>query len=68
MKHAIIDRARMLTVDEVAEKLALSTKSIRRAIADGDLPHHRFGGAIRISPEDLDAYRSRARGGSGRKS
>ncbi len=68
MTIKILQPARMLTVEEVAELLALSTKSIRRAIADGLLPHFRFGGAIRVAPEDLDAYRNRSRGGTARKS
>jgi excisionase family DNA binding protein len=68
MKNTIVQPARMLTVDDVAQRLSLSTKSIRRAIADGELQHYRFGGAIRVAPEDLDVCRNRSRGGPTRKS
>jgi excisionase family DNA binding protein len=46
----------MLTVDQVAEHLAISTKTVRRWIADGRLSVHRIGRQLRISGPDLQAF------------
>jgi len=43
------------TAAEVAERLNLSVRTIRRMIADGRLPIVRIGGSIRIRPETLAA-------------
>lgn len=42
-----------LTVKQVAAKLQLSEKTIRRAISDERLGHTKFGDAIRIFPAQL---------------
>jgi excisionase family DNA binding protein len=47
---------RLLQLKEVAEILAVSVKTVRRAISAGDLPIHRFGRLLRISENDLAAY------------
>ena len=52
---------RLLTVDDVAEVLGLSTKTVRRRIHDGDIPAHRPGRAIRITETDLLAYIDRTK-------
>ena len=39
-----------------AAELNVSQKHLRRAIARGELKHHRFGRAVRIAREDLEAY------------
>lgn len=49
-------RSPMLTVDQVAEHLAISTKTVRRWIIDGRLNVHRFGPQLRISERDLQAF------------
>ena len=46
----------MLTVEQVANSLNVSTKTIRRMIQSEVLRHHRIGRAVRISTEDLRAY------------
>jgi len=43
---------RFLSVDDVAEELRVSSKHLRRLIANGDLPIYRFGKVIRISRHD----------------
>jgi excisionase family DNA binding protein len=48
--------ARFLSVAEVATLLGLSVRHLRREIVEGHLTVHRFGKAVRISREDLDAY------------
>jgi excisionase family DNA binding protein len=52
----------MLSVVEVAARLAVSTKTVRRSITQGDLRVHRLGRQIRISEEDLQAFLARHRG------
>ena len=55
-KHAPLDRLRLYAVDDVAEQLGVSTKTVRRWIAAGDLPVHRLGRQLRISEADLVAF------------
>jgi excisionase family DNA binding protein len=45
----------LLTATEVAQKLKLSVRSVRRLIADGRLPVARLGRSVRIRPEALAA-------------
>jgi excisionase family DNA binding protein len=47
---------RFVTVLDVAERLGVSERTIRRWIAAGILPVHRFGRAVRISEIDLAAF------------
>jgi len=47
---------KFFTINDVAEVLSLSPRSVRRLTADGRLPVHRFGGAVRIAEADLRAY------------
>jgi len=51
------------TIEAVAESLDVSTRSIRRWIANGALAAHRFGGALRISEADLRAFLAEHREG-----
>ena len=44
------------TVDQVAEILNESTKTIRRRLKAGDIPHYRFGASVRIGDGDLLSY------------
>jgi excisionase family DNA binding protein len=44
------------TIPDVAELLSLSARSVRRLIEHGQLPVHRFGGAVRIAEADLRTY------------
>jgi excisionase family DNA binding protein len=48
-------RAPLLTAAEVAEILKVSLRSVRRLIADKELPIVRIGRAVRIRPEALEA-------------
>lgn len=52
---------RFLSVDDVAEELRVSSKHVRRLIANGDLPIYRFGKVIRISRHELDRWIDRQR-------
>ena len=44
------------TIPETAENLNVSERTVWRLIADGDLPVVRFGGAVRVRPEDREAF------------
>ena len=43
----------MLKVREVAARLNLSESKVYALIESGELPHHRFGGAIRVSDQQV---------------
>ena len=44
------------TVKETAQYLRLCEKQVRRLIARSELPAHRFGTALRIKKQAIDAY------------
>jgi excisionase family DNA binding protein len=50
----------MLTVQEVAERLAVSESTVIRLIEDGAIIAHRVGKQLRITEEDLQAYLARS--------
>ena len=54
------DQARppLMTLQQVAEALNVSTQSVRLYIRQGRIPRIAGMGAIRIRPEDLDAFTS----------
>lgn len=49
-------QAPLLTLTEVAARLAVSTKTLRRWIALEQLRSHRLGRQIRVAEEDLQAF------------
>lgn len=49
-------RLRFLTVDDIAERLNVSTKTVRRRIKAGALPVHRIGRLVRVSEADFAAF------------
>lgn len=53
----------MLTVRQVAERLQASERTVRRAIASGELAVHRIGAAVRVSEADLAAFLAARRQG-----
>lgn len=50
---APLDHNHMMTLNEAADFLALSTRTVRRKITDGELVAHRFGRIWRIAEKDL---------------
>ncbi len=52
-----------LTVGQVAARLEVSVKTIRRWVQNGDLAHHRFGRQVRISLADLRSFTEARRQG-----
>ena len=49
-------RLRLLTVNEVAELLQVSSKTVRRWVELQELRTHRLGRQLRVSEEDLAAF------------
>ena len=49
-------RPRLLTPNEVAEALRVSSMTVYRLIKAGDLPAARIGRSFRIREDDVDAY------------
>jgi excisionase family DNA binding protein len=47
-------RTRLLSVVDVADRLGVSVKTVRRMIARGDLPAHRIGKLLRVSEQALE--------------
>ena len=45
----------LMTIDQVADYLQLSDLTIRRRISEGVLPAYRWGRAVRVRKEDVDA-------------
>jgi excisionase family DNA binding protein len=54
--------SRLLLIDQVAEGLAVSTRTVRRLIARRELVACRLGRSVRVHPDDLAAYIDRRRG------
>jgi excisionase family DNA binding protein len=52
---------RLRTIDEVAELLNVSPRSVRRFIVSGALPAHRLGRLVRIADPDLAAFLAASR-------
>jgi excisionase family DNA binding protein len=44
------------SVKEVAKRISISEKSVRRWVTAGDLHHHKLGASIRVSEEDLTSF------------
>ena len=53
-------RPRLLTVQEVADQLRVSTMTVYRLIKSGDLRAMRVGKSFRLREEDIDAYLAKA--------
>lgn len=47
---------RLINIAAAADLLSVSSKTIRRFISSGALPHHRVGRQIRISQGDLTVF------------
>jgi excisionase family DNA binding protein len=47
---------RFFTVDDVAAAMAVSSKTVRRWIEQGDLHVHRVGRLVRVSDDDFRTF------------
>jgi excisionase family DNA binding protein len=50
------DQIKFFTIAEVAERLRVSTRTVRRWIESGDLIAHRPGGIVRVAESDLRTF------------
>jgi excisionase family DNA binding protein len=50
-----------MTTNEVAERFATSTRTVRRYVAAGELPAIRLRGGLRFEPQDVAAFIAAAR-------
>jgi excisionase family DNA binding protein len=57
------DEIEFFTIGEVAERLKVDKRTVRRRIKSGDLVAHRFGGVVRIAERDLRAFLALHRAG-----
>lgn len=46
----------LLTIEEAAERLKMSVRYVRRAVAERRIAFHRLGRSIRFDPADLAAF------------
>jgi len=46
----------LLTIEEAANRLKMSVRYVRRAVAERQIAFHRLGRSIRIDPADLAAF------------
>lgn len=62
-KDLVVDArpGRLLKIPEVAERLSVVPRTVRRLIDLGELPTCRIGRAVRIAEEDLARYLHRVR-------
>lgn len=49
-------RERFFTIQEIAEALGVSERTVRRWVSDGSLSAHRFGRTVRILESELKAF------------
>lgn len=54
--HTQVTLPALLTIGQIAERLQVSTKSIRRWIGEGELIAHRIGHQWRVSESDLQTF------------
>jgi excisionase family DNA binding protein len=57
---------KLRTIEETAELLSVSVRTVRRLIESGALPVHRIGRAVRISDADIAAFLAANRSAEGR--
>jgi excisionase family DNA binding protein len=57
---------RLLTLTEVAQRLAVSLSTVRRLTRAGGLPAYRVGGQLRVRASELEQFVERSRLGDRR--
>ena len=60
MNQTVLDtESDFFTIEEVAQKLRVSTKTVYKQVTGGTLTYTRVGRQYRISFDDFDQYRKR---------
>ena len=60
------DETRLLSVEEVARRLNVSPRTVKRRILEGELAAHKIGPQWRIAMRDVESYLRRHRFGGDR--
>lgn len=55
-----IDTGRLISVDEAATRMGISTRTVRRLVQQRKIQHLRFGRIIRLNVWDVDEFLSNA--------
>ena len=56
LRRLTASKPQLLTVDQAAERLVVSSRTVRRMITDGRLKHVKIGRAVRVSEAALAAF------------
>lgn len=56
---------KLLTVEEVAEQLAVNARTVRNLIKNGELEFYKVGGVYRIDEQDFQTYLNKIRNEKG---
>ena len=48
--------SRLLTIEEVAEHLSVSTRHVRRLVSERRIPFVKWGHLLRFDPRDMEAW------------
>lgn len=51
-----VDAEKLLTIDDVSDRLSVSISTVRRIVREGLLPAYRVGGRLRFKLYEVDAY------------
>jgi excisionase family DNA binding protein len=54
---------RLMNLGEVAERLGVNQRHVRRLVAERRIPYLKWGHLLRFDPEELEAWLDRARQG-----
>ena len=46
----------LIDVATLAEHLGLTERTIRRKVAQGEIPHYKIGNSIRFDPDEIEAW------------
>jgi excisionase family DNA binding protein len=60
--RGVAAHTRFFTINDEADWLKVSPRTVRRWISAGDLIVHRFGGVVRVAESDLRAFSAAHRG------
>lgn len=65
MAHEDIDSPKLLSVDQLAEALGVSRRTVYRLLEEGDVPHYRVGKHLRFDLDEVKkALRANKSGGN----
>ncbi len=61
MSAAPGDIESLLTIDEVAQRLGVQVRHVRRLVAERRIPYLKWGHLLRFDPQELEAWIDAAR-------